>query len=797
MSHPTDQSPEEALRQSEARFAKAFQSNPAAMCVTTIREGRFIEVNDRYCQVLGYAREELVGQTSVAMALWADPPARSSLVARVQSEGFVREVEAQFRGKSGKILHVLISMEVIDYSGEAEPVLFSMFIDITERIRAAQANERALQRLYEAQRIGQIGDWEFDFATQEITWSPQVYEILGRDPRQGPPVGIEEAAGMYEPASRELLLERVARAVATGEPQAYQLSAVKADGGRVYVQAMALPRKDKHGKVFALYGTVQNITARKLGEEALCKSEERLRLVTENARVGLVMVNRERRYTFANAAYAEILGFSPGDLVGRHVADVLGQVYETQVRPRLDRAFAGERVFYDLHRPGCADERYYAVRYEPTIVDGEAASVVVVLTDITERKQAEAALGETKALREAILTSASYSIIAVDTELRIHTFNRAAEQMLGYTAQEVMGQTPARFHDADEIVTRAAELSSELGRPVSPGTEVFTAIPQLVGSHEVRQWTYIRKDGTRFPVELAVAPLFNVKNEPIGYVGIASDITQRCLAEEALSEARQTLERRVIERTAQLEAANRELALTDRHKSEFLAGMSHELRTPLNAILGFTGTLLMGLPGPLNEVQERQLRTVEKNAKHLLSLINDLLDLVKIESGKVELDLYPVSCQSVLEEIALTMRSLAENKGLEWRVSKPRVDLILRADRRALSQILLNLVSNAIKFTDRGSITIELLEREHDGATWAEWRVADTGIGIKSEDQAKLFHVFTQLDTRSTRRYEGTGLGLNLSQRLAVLLGGRITFTSAYGHGSTFMVTLPVTNEKS
>src|ERR1700732_4626966 len=167
----------------------------------------------------------------------------------------------------------------------------------------------------------------------------------------------------------------------------------------------------------------------------------------------------------------------------------------------------------------------------------------------------------------------------------------------------------------------------------------------------------------------------------------------------AMSAIRDITEGRRFERT--LQGKDVELENAGRAKDRFLAAMSHELRTPLNAVLGFTGTLLMRLPGPLNADQERQLQTVQSSARHLLSLINDLLDLAKIELGKIELSLEPVVCQSVLEEISSSLRRLAENKGLEFHLNAPESELIVRTDRRALSQILINLVNNAIKFTER------------------------------------------------------------------------------------------------
>jgi len=231
------------------------------------------------------------------------------------------------------------------------------------------------------------------------------------------------------------------------------------------------------------------------------------------------------------------------------------------------------------------------------------------------------------------------------------------------------------------------------------------------------------------------------------------------------------------------------LADANQAKDRFLASMSHELRTPLNAIIGFTGTLLMKLPGPLNADQEKQLRTVQTGANHLLALINDLLDLAKIDAGKVELNLVPTECKEVIEEVAASLRPQAEGKGLEFTVTVPQ-GLTVRSDRRALTQIVINLANNAIKFTERGGVRIRAERREENGSRALEISVEDTGIGIRPEDQKKLFGAFTQVDDSANRRYEGTGLGLHLSQKLAQALEGRIELKSEYGKGSTFTLVL-------
>ena len=269
----------------------------------------------------------------------------------------------------------------------------------------------------------------------------------------------------------------------------------------------------------------------------------------------------------------------------------------------------------------------------------------------------------------------------------------------------------------------------------------------------------------------------------------------------------QARERQVIElnmrlahHAAELETINREIALKNlelaeasRMKSAFIANMSHELRTPLNAIIGFTGALLMKLPGPLTADQDKQLNTIRASARHLLSLINDILDVAKIEAGKLTLSIEPVHCQELMAEVADTLRPLAQQKGLALEIELGEASqkpAIIDTDRRALTQILINLLNNAIKFTEQGTVRISLAQREEDGVLVTEMSIADSGAGIKEEDQAKLFQAFSQLDSTSTRHVEGAGLGLYLCQNLANAIGGALFFNSDYGSGSTFTLAL-------
>ncbi len=242
---------------------------------------------------------------------------------------------------------------------------------------------------------------------------------------------------------------------------------------------------------------------------------------------------------------------------------------------------------------------------------------------------------------------------------------------------------------------------------------------------------------------------------------------------------------------AEIARKNDELAESSRMKSAFIANMSHELRTPLNAIIGFTGALLMKLPGPLTPDQDKQLTTIRSSARHLLSLINDILDVAKIEAGKVTLALERVQCQDLLVQTADTLRTLAVQKGLALTLDLPPEPIVIDSDRRALTQIIINLVNNAIKFTEQGTVRVALAQRIEDGQLMTEFSVTDSGAGIRVEDQTKLFQAFSQLDSTSTRHVEGAGLGLYLCQNLATLLGGQLSLQSDLGKGSTFTLSLP------
>jgi len=394
---------------------------------------------------------------------------------------------------------------------------------------------------------------------------------------------------------------------------------------------------------------------------------------------------------------------------------------------------------------------------------GKAAGITEV------RRQKE--LLKTGALQNAILTSANFSIIATDEKGIIQLFNVGAEHMLGYTAAEVVNKiNPSDIHDQQEVMARAQALSLELSTPVAPGFEAL-AYKASRGIEDIYELTYIRKDGGRFPAIISITALRDDYDDIIGYLLIGTDNSVRKQVELKLNKA-----------MAVAEKAN--LA-----KSDFLSSMSHELRTPLSAILGFAQLIESGTPSPTTS-QKRSIDQILQAGWYLLELINEILDLALIESGKLSLSLEPISLDEVMRECQAMIEPQAQKRGIS--VAFPQFEILyfVKADRTRMKQILINLLSNAIKYNKAGGTVVV----DYITSTPGRIRICvkDTGEGLTPDKLTQLFQPFNRLGQEANVE-EGTGIGLVMTKRLVELMGGVIGVESAIGKGSVFWIEMNLT----
>jgi PAS domain S-box-containing protein len=527
------------------------------------------------------------------------------------------------------------------------------------------------------------------------------------------------------------------------------------DGLLLHVSVTTKPIRDAGGSLECFLSTKKDVTHLKVLRDAKLV-ESKFRDLLESTPDAIVMVNVTGRVVLINSQAENVFGYRRAEMMGQPVEMLLPQRFHAAHHGHRGQFFAQPRTrtmgagleLYGLRKN--REEFPVGISFS-TLSTEEGPMVMSAVRDLTDRKKAEQKF-------RSLLESAPDAMVIIGHDGKIELVNSQTEKLFGYQREELLGQlveilVPEPFH-AKHRGHRTSFFAQPRARSMGVGLELNAR----------------RRDGTEFPVEISLSPLDT--SEGLFVSSAIRDVTDRKHFENALRQK------------------NVELANANQARDNFLANMSHELRTPLNAIIGFAGTLWMRLPGPLTTDQEKQLKTLQASARHLLALINDLLEVARIEAGKTELLFELVDCRSVIQEAVAALSPEAIRKKLEFQAILPAIDLVVRTDRRALSQIVLNLANNALKFTDRGGVCIEVSGCSMNRRKSVEISIRDTGKGIRPEDQPKLFEPFTQVDISKTKIREGTGLGLHLSRKLAELLGGQITFQSEYGKGSTFTLAL-------
>ena len=498
--------------------------------------------------------------------------------------------------------------------------------------------------------------------------------------------------------------------------------------------------------------------------EAVSKSQQEWEATFQAITDCISICDADLRILRANRALAQRLGATPEDLVGQRCDEVLHCSADSLQVTSDERRASPER---EEHILGSVFQiSSFPLRDE----QGQVVGSVQMLKDISERE----ALEEMWKRYEFIVNTSRDFMVLIGPNYIYEAVNTAYCEAHRRELEQIVGRSVADIWGYERFVE---QIKEPLDRCFA-GKEVHYQL-----------WFDFASLGRRC-FDVSYYPYPGGGGAVTRAVVISRDVSDRKQAEDALAEERALLAQRVEERTAELSAANAELARAARLKDEFLASMSHELRTPLTGILGLSEALQLQVYGPHNEKQLKALRSIEESGQHLLNLINDILDLSKIEAGKVELQIGTVALAEVCRASLRMIKEAAQKKKLKVSFNMDMLATTAQADSRRLKQMLVNLLSNAVKFTSEGgSVGLEVEgDAAHQKVRLIGW---DTGIGIAPEDRPRLFRPFVQLDGRLAREYAGTGLGLSLVQRMADMHGGSVAIESEPGKGSRFTITLP------
>jgi PAS domain S-box-containing protein len=605
--------------------------------------------------------------------------------------------------------------------------------------------------LEEVTSLSRVGGWELVIEPHSLVWSDRVFDI--HEIPRGELPDLDRAFEFYAPEARPIVRAAVDEGWTTGKEWDLELPFDTAKGRRIWVRTRGRPILE-NGQCVRVLGTFEDITDRIEAQQATQAALQRTRIFAElfrNSNGLLAVANVDGRFIHVNAAWTELLGWSEEELMARpfldfvHPDDRAATIEETS-------ALGGDQHrtadFHNRYRTASGD--YVELVWTATS-DPDTGVIYSVARDVTaERRQRERL--------ERLATIAARTINSVQiTNARgeLEWVNESFISVTGYTLEEVQGRAPGRLLQGPD--TDPATIALMRDR-IAAGQDVSV---EVLNYH---------KDGTPFWHALEIQPMRDAEGRLTGFMGIGTEITERRAAQQALVRERDRAEQ--LARDAQAAA---------QAKSDFLAMMSHELRTPLNGILGSAQLLL---DGSLDPEHHRLLQTLYGAGKGLLSLLNDVLDYSKLDSGHFVLVPRPLDLGDMARDCVALFQAEAQRLGLALELDLgPELPARVVGDELRLRQVLTNLLGNALKFTERGHVRLAL-GRLGDGRV--RFTVEDTGIGIGQDQRHRLFAPFTQVDSSSRRRAGGTGLGLSISQRLVQLMGGTISVRSEVGQGSTF-----------
>ncbi len=751
---------EELLRRTEALYRSAIAGAGAVPYSLDFRTRSYVFIGEGIQQLIGYLPQEMNG------ALWKRIIQKSIMQGEAAS---LDKDQAAGRVRTGDLLHWRCDMLVTTRDGksrwisdasvqnrdESGRVIGSMGIlqDITERKRAEETLREKEQLLSEAQRLGHIGSWLFD-QTGQLSWSEELYHIYGVSPETFTPT-VESFLNLIHPDDRSAMQAWMAACAAGEQSAESEFRILMPDGTIRFMSGRGEAVHDVEHRLTHIAGMVQDITERKRTEEKL----RQLSQAVEQSPASIVITDPAGNIEYVNPKFVEVTGYTLAEALGKNPRVLKsGETSPEAYRELWQTITAGKEWRGEFHNKKKNGELYWESASISPIRDaaGRATHYLAVKEDITERKQAEAALAREQKLMRALMDTIPDAIYFKDAQSRFLRVSKALVVKHGLGELEhVLGKTDFDFF-REEHARRSFEDEQTMIRTGQP----------LVNIEEKETWP----DRADTWVSTTKLPLRDPEGRIVGTWGISRDITERKRAEVALLAAKEAAE------------------ATARTKAEFLANMSHEIRTPMNGVIGMTSLLL---DSELTPQQRHFANTIRHSGESLLTIINDILDFSKIEAGKLTFEVLDFDLQEAIETALELVAERAGSKRLELAgLVQPEVPILLRGDPGRLRQVLLNLLGNAVKFTERGEVIVRVARvSANDRQVTLRFEVRDTGIGISAESQARLFQAFSQADGSTTRKYGGTGLGLAISKQLVGMMGGEMGVESTPGAGSTFWFT--------
>jgi len=755
-----------------ARYQAVLDSTALSMIATT-PEGVITVFNVGAERMLGYTAAEMVDrQTPAILHVAAEVEARAvelsaELGRTVQADfetftvlarqGRADEREWTYVRKDGSRLPVLLMVSAhLDAQGRVAGFL-GIARDDSERQASKAALENLANLLRQTGEVAKVGGWELDLATMKPIWTVETGRIHELEPPVAPP--MDQAINFYAPEARPVIAAAVQRAIAEGTGWDLELPVITAKGRPIWVRTQgSVIQRD--GVAVKLVGAFQDITERKRAEAVLRKSEEFSRRIIENSDNCLIILSLDGRLLDISLPGRRLMCVENFESIRN--ADWFSfwkEEGQAAAKHAVAQAAAGQTGRFQGFCPTMeGTPKWWDVMVTPLNgADGKPEQLLCISTDITEQKNAEAVLRASEARFRTLSEHAPVGIYQADAAGGCTYVNSRWSEITGITPEEAMGDGWSRaIHQEDRATVYAAWL-------------VFAR-----GEAEFKlEYRFLRGDGAVAWVDGQAVQLRDDAGMATGYIGTIADVTERKQLELSLANARdQALE-------------------SSRLKSEFLSTMSHEIRTPMNGVLGMAGLLMTT---PLSEEQRQMGEVIEQSAESLLTVINDILDFSRIEAGKMRIEPAEFDLRRVVADTAALLAPRAHQKGLELICDyPPRPPEQFVGDGGRLRQVLVNLLGNAVKFTDAGEVQITMIVRQ-ESATEAVVRieVRDTGVGIAPEAQRLLFQPFVQVDGSASKRFGGTGLGLAISRQLVELMGGTIGLNSVAGKGSTFWIELPM-----